>query len=226
MATAYTDRIHGERAENLEHAIAHFEQTLAVASEIGDRYGSARARYNLGLLYRDEGELERAKEAFAQAQEAFASIGLQQQVNTVNDARADVEYELGKQYVDEGRWYDALRLFEQSLAVRRQGDDLNARADTIYQIARTHHLLGNLDKARIHYRDAMRLYQRLDNTQGVAACKTALGRLMIQLGFVDDALSELEAANNIYLQIKDERRIAEVKQVLEVAHHIKEGLPV
>ncbi|MBI4672835.1 MAG: tetratricopeptide repeat protein [Chloroflexi bacterium] len=127
--------------------------------------------------------------------------------------------------MDEGRWHDALRLFEQSLAVRRQGDDLNARADTIYQIARTHHLLGNLDKARIHYRDAMRLYQRIKNTQGIAASKTALGRLMIQLGFVDDALRELEAANEIYHQMSDERRIAEVKQVLEVAHHIKEGLP-
>jgi len=144
---------------------------------------------------------------------------------TLRDALGDAAFELGLLYSKQDRWYDALRLLEESLAIRRQNDNLRTRADTIYQIARVHHLMGNLDKARIHYRDALRLYQHTENPQGVAACETGLGRLMIQMGFVDDAVRELDSAKRIYRQLGDNRRIAEVEEVLQVANHIKERQP-
>jgi tetratricopeptide (TPR) repeat protein len=149
-----------------------------------------------------------------------------QQLTEQARALADTAFELGSSFTQEGRWYDALRLFEQSLAIRRQGDDLDARADAIYQIARTHHLMGNLEEARIRYRDALRLYERTANQRGIAACKTGLGRLTIQTGWLDDAVHELEEARQIYTALEDEQHVGEIEEVLHLANHIKQRQPV
>ncbi len=130
--------------------------------------------------------------------------------------------ELAMHYVEQDRWYDALYLFEESLAIYRQGNDLDVRADIIYHIARIHHLLGNFDKARTHYRDALRLYEHTRNQSGIAVCKTGLGRLMIQMGFLDDAIRELESAKQTYLQLGADQRIVEIEEVLQIANHVKE----
>jgi tetratricopeptide (TPR) repeat protein len=180
-----------------------------------------------------QGLLERAttyyRVAIARTKEYKEALGLPSEIDatekSLRDALGETAFELGLIYFDQGRWYDALHLFEESLASRRQNDDLNARADAIYQIARVHHLLGNLDKARIYYRDALRLYQHTRNAYGIAACETGLGRLMIQMGFVDDALRELDSAREIYRQLRDERRMAQVEEVLQVANRIKERQP-
>ena len=177
--------------------------------------------------------LERAityyRTAITKIEEYKGGVGLTGAIDatekSLRDALGDATFELGLLYVGQGRWYDALHCFEESLAIRRQNNDLNARADTIYQIARVHHLLGNLDKARTGYRDALRLYQHMGNAPGIAACETGLGRLMIQMGLVDDALRELNSARQIYRQLGDEHRIAEVEKVLQVANHIKEKQP-
>jgi len=136
--------------------------------------------------------------------------------------RATSAYYSGVLLVEEGSWYDGLQLLEQSLAVRRQGSDLNARADTIRQIAQTHHLIGNLDKARTYYRDALRLYEHLDNQRGIARCKAGLGQLMTQLGFIDDAINELKAARRIYRGLGDKPEADRVDEILKVANRIKE----
>ncbi|MBC6419852.1 MAG: tetratricopeptide repeat protein, partial [Prochloron sp. SP5CPC1] len=104
---------------------------------------------------------------------------------------AQMECLYAQSLIDEGHWYEGLDLLEKSLAIFRQIDNLEWRADTIYHIARTHHLMLNLDKARMYYRDARRLYQHIGEEPGIAACHTGLGRLMLRLGFVDDALAEL-----------------------------------
>jgi tetratricopeptide (TPR) repeat protein len=205
---------------DLDRAMQLYQESLGTYERIGDLYSFALTLNNLGMMYRAKGNLETAYENISRSHEILGKLGVPQ-ANSVLSVQAEIGYELGKLLVDQGRWYDALRLFEKSLTVRRQNDDLNARADTIYQIARVHHLMGNLDKARIHYRDALRLYQHIQNLQGVAACETGLGRLMIQMGFLDDAVRELDSAKQIYHQLCDDRRIAEVEEVLQVANHIK-----
>lgn len=123
------------------------------------------------------------------------------------------------------RWYDGLDLLEKSLAIRRQLNDLNARADTIYQIAHTHHLMGNLDTARTHYRDALRLYEHTGNQHGVAACKSGLGHLMTQNGFIDEAIGDLKSARRIYRTLGDKPGVRTVNEILQLAQRIKEKQP-
>ncbi len=207
---------------DLDGALHFYQESLALTEQLGDIRGKAALLHNMGQIYVARGNLTGAVKLYQESLALLEQIGLTQQVKVVRNAYASAINELGKQYVEQGRWYDGLHLFEESLAIYRQGDDLDVRADTVYQIARVHHLLGNLDKARTHYRDALRLYEHTQNQSGVAACKTGLGRLMIQMGFLDDAIRELGSAKEIYLQLGANQRASEIEEVLQIANHVKE----
>ena len=142
--------------------------------------------------------------------------------NEDQETRAASAYYTGVRLAEQGHWYEGLALLEESLSIRRQLDNLDARADAIYQIAHVHHLMGNLDKARTCYRDAMRLYARTGNPTGIAACKTGLGHLMTQTGFASDAIAELESARRIYRRLGNDREVSKVNEALQIASRVKE----
>lgn len=130
---------------------------------------------------------------------------------------AETKLFLGVIYIAQGKLYDGLRRLEQSLDIYRQIEDLVNRSRVIYHIGRTHHLLGNLDKARSYYRDALRLYEHLKDQEGVAACRTGLGNLFIRMGYLDEALRELKQAKQIYQELNQQEYLQEVEQVIQVA---------
>ena len=170
---------------------------------------------NLGAAYAALGETKRAIEYYRHALDVASEIGDKKSVSNIS-------FELGSLLVEQGSWHDGLRLFEESRAIRSRGDNLKALADTVYQIARTHHLISNLEKARVHYRDALRLYEHTENQRGIAACKTGLGRLMLQMGFLDDAFQELAQSGQLYRKLGDEKRAAKVEEIVQLANRIKE----
>jgi len=174
LGLAYSDRIRGDKAQNLEASIAAFQQALQVYTR-----------------------------------------------ETFPEEWAEVQHNIGKLLVHQGKWYDGLDHLEQALAFYRQTEDLEFRADIIYQIARTHHLMSNLDKARIHYRDALRIYQHINNPGGIATCKTALGRLMISIGYIDDALQELNQAREIYDKINDKQGTDNTQELVQFINNIR-----
>ena len=106
---------------------------------------------------------------------------------------------------------------EGSLNLYRRSQNRLGRADTLQQMARTHYLMGNLDKARVYFRDALRLYQAETSLPGEAACRAGLGRLLLRLNFIDDALVELQQACNQYQKLGDTTRLTELQEVCALA---------
>ena len=146
-------------------------------------------------------------------------------IQTITDSnlRAKVAYQKGTELIEQNRWDEGITLLEESLAVYRQNDDLKSHADTIYQIARAHHLLSNFEEARTRYRDALRLYEHLRNSNGIAACNVGLGRLNVQTGDPFRALRELNAARQIYLEINDEQHLKDVEEVIHLIDRVTEA---
>ena len=206
----------------MHRAIEVYQRSLKIFERLGDALGLAQTWGNLGSVYLRRGKWDGAVESYRQSLEAFTAIGLTREINKIHPVLADAAYHLGRQYIHQGRWYDGLQLLEESLTIRRKGDDLNALADVIRQIGVTRHLMGDIEQARIRYRDALRLYERTGNRHGIAACKAGLGRLAIQTGMLDRATHELEQAEKLYTELGETQRINELKDVLGLAAHIQE----
>jgi tetratricopeptide (TPR) repeat protein len=221
LANAYSDRIRGEKADNLETAITAYQEALKVRTFDAFPQDWARIQNNLAIAYsnRIRGEkAENIKQAVMCYQNAL------QGYETAGDFlnAAEMGLTLGKIKVDRGEWYQGLAYLEKSLKIYRQFDDLKSRADTIYQIAHTHHLIGNHEKASIYYRDALRFYEYLKHDRGVAFCQASLGRLMLQIGFVEKAEELLKKATFIFKELNNEQEIAKIAEVLNCLAKIKE----
>jgi len=221
LAIAYRNRIRGEKADNLERAITAYEKALKVYTFDAFPEDWAMTQNNLAIAYsnRIRGEkAENIKQAVMCYQNAL------QGYETAGDFlnAAEMGLTLGKIKVDRGEWYQGLAYLEKSLKIYRQFDDLKSRADTIYQIAHTHHLIGNHEKASIYYRDALRFYEYLKHDRGVAFCQASLGRLMLQIGFVEKAEELLKKATFIFKELNNEQEIAKIAEVLNCLAKIKE----
>ncbi|MHC5831622.1 MAG: tetratricopeptide repeat protein, partial [Nostoc sp.] len=67
LGTAYGDRIKGERAENIESAIAAFNQALEVYTRSAFPQNHAETLFNLGFVYQDTEQFDLAYTTFASA---------------------------------------------------------------------------------------------------------------------------------------------------------------
>lgn len=134
---------------------------------------------------------------------------------------ADLEHKFGIALVSQGNWYAGLNRLKRSLTIRRLLPDLDARADTIYQIGRTYHLMGDLAEAKIRYRDALRLYEHTQNESGQAICNLNLGNVDIQLGFLDKGASKIEETKSYYLKTGDSKKVKEIEEVLQFVNWTK-----
>jgi tetratricopeptide (TPR) repeat protein len=221
LANAYRNRIRGYKAENLERAISAYQEALKVFTFDAFPQQWAATQNNLANAYSNRirgDKAENIKQAVMCYQNAL------QGYETAGDFlnAAEMGLTLGKIKVDRGEWYQGLAYLEKSLKIYRQFDDLKSRADTIYQIAHTHHLIGNHEKASIYYRDALRFYEYLKHDRGVAFCKASLGRLMLQIGFVEKAKELLKEATFIFKELNNEQEIAKIAEVLNCLAKIKE----
>ncbi|AOW98911.1 hypothetical protein BJP34_05105 [Moorena producens PAL-8-15-08-1] len=220
LGYAYGNRINGDKADNLELAIEAYQLALEVITKQDFSEKWANAHYNLGngyskrILGNSAENLEKAIASYQNASEFYTR-------DDFPEDWADVQRNIGKLLVQRGSWYDGLSRLEQSLPIYRHTENLEALADSVYHIARTHHLIMNLDKARMNYRDALRIYNHLNNQPGIAICKTGLGMLMISIGFIDDAREELTQAYEICHTIKDNQGIDNIQQLLQVINKIK-----
>ncbi|MBR8827584.1 MAG: tetratricopeptide repeat protein [Gomphosphaeria aponina SAG 52.96 = DSM 107014] len=219
IAAAYSDRIRGEKAENLEKAIALNQEALKVCTFEAFPVEWASTQNNLAIAYRNRirGEkaenLEKAIIFYENALQGYETIGDKQNV-------AEIALTLGKIKVDQGKWHQALTYLEKSLDIYRQFDNLKSRADTIYQIAHTHHLIGNYEKASVHYRDALRFYKHLKNDRGIAFSQASLGKIMLQMGFIEKAQELLNDATVIFAAINDRQEIAKIAKILNCMNSI------
>ncbi len=144
---------------------------------------------------------------------------------SVEDSAAEA-FVLAEQQVEVGRLYDGLRELENLLVLRRQGKDLKALADVIREIAWTHYLLGNQEKARTYYRDALRLYdqvhRQVDCEAEIADSRFGLARVMLKLGFEKEAQTELQYAERIYKRLYNKTRLAEIEKIQQVLSRVLE----
>jgi tetratricopeptide (TPR) repeat protein len=195
-----------------DKAISALIESITLAEKLGDPTSESVRLGNLGNAYLRNKEIELSISTYRRA------ISVDRKINS--EKLDEHLFSLGIILVDQEFWYDGLGFLDECLAIRRKLGELDSLADITYQLARAHHLMGNFDKSRTHYRDSLRLYERLNNQLGKAACRMGLGRLMIQMNFVKEANNELIVAKEIYQLLNDQKRVDDVEEMLKLNWNI------
>jgi tetratricopeptide (TPR) repeat protein len=129
---------------------------------------------------------------------------------------------LGSRLVRDGQWQEGLQLLLNSVSQLSTGSNPLAHANALFQTRRAHEILSDWDNARLYYRDALRLYEHLQDQIGIAQSSAGLGSVLVSQGHLEKGLAELAKAREHYHQLEQPNKAAEVENLYQATQKAME----
>jgi tetratricopeptide (TPR) repeat protein len=212
LAAAYIKRITGDRANNIEKAINGYQAALTIYTPKAFTQDWAMVQWNLAEAYseRIEGKttenLQQALDYYQLALDVFT-------INSFPNQWVSIQLKLAELSIEKMHNYqiamEHLEAAYEHLSVNNS--DTGLLAQTMFDMARCFHQTGSLNQAKIYFKDAIRIYQRLEQPTEVAAATTALGNLELQMGLTQDAQQHLQTALEFYQAAGQTDHIASIQ---------------
>jgi tetratricopeptide (TPR) repeat protein len=196
---------------DFRRAAEQYEQAVVIARELGDRQSEGIYLQELGLMRLRLGEPSAAAEKLEQALRLFESV----EVDLL--LRARTRYHLGRCYAKLGRWDEAVSVLEQARQTFTRHKTRPELAHTLLELGQLYGQMRDFESANIYLKDALRLFRRLGDTDGIAVTQEALGNLALQTARPSEAIEVLEKARQGYEALERRERVREVDELLGMA---------
>jgi tetratricopeptide (TPR) repeat protein len=205
LAAALTERSSlNNNTQDLDQAIELYRQALTVSA--------AGSYYFINQQYRLGNTLARRYETSKNPDDLQQSIAAYQiALNYLSpehynhqkywQAIPATQAILGSRLVRDGNWQEGLQLLINSLNQLKTSDNSLVYANVLYQTGYAYELLSDQENARLYYRDALRLYEHLQDLPGIAKSRESLGNVFVSQGHLEKGMSELAQARDIYHQL-------------------------
>ncbi len=198
--------IYGSIGEN-QKAFDHHVRAIDMLRKIDDKISEAAALNNLGLLFRSLGDDQKAllyyNQAFQLVDQKFP-YG----VATILNAFGVIYDGLGKKQ-------EAIGYLGRALEKRRELNDRDGEAYTLYNLGRIYSSLGSKVEALEHYHNASTIWKEVGNRAKVADIHTALGKLHRESREIEKADDHLGQALDLHRRVMS--RSGEAATLLEIA---------
>jgi len=210
---------------DLDTAIDILQAALELAVVGSPDYIDTNYRLGTALSRRYEhtknaDELEQAMRAYKIALDAISPEHYDRQ--KIWQALPTTQVILGSRLVREGEWQEGLQMLLNSLTQLSTGDDSLVHANALYQTGRAYEIMSDLDKARLYYRDALRLYNHLKNNLGVAKSRAGLGSVLVSQGHLEKGINELAQAREGYIQLQKSDQAHDLDNIYQAAQRALE----
>ncbi len=187
----------GRRLESVEV----LERTIVEAQASGEDDALAHAYLTLDWAL---SELGRGSEAVYSPK----ALALYQKLGKLGP-QAGIYNNLGTFRYAEGRWDEAVELYQKSYDLRmRLGDAVDA-ATSANNIAEVLSDQGHLDQAKARFEDALRVWRAADFGTGIGYALSNLGRVAYRDGRLAEAMESLGRARSMFRQISSDPEIVE-----------------
>ena len=213
--------------DDLDAAIVLLKEALEVAVPgspdfIDSQYRLGNALSRRFELNQNAGDLQDALKAYKTALDAISPEHYDRE--KIWQALPTTQSVLGSRLVREGQWQEGLQLLLNSVRLLSEGDDQLAHANALYQTGRAHETLSDWDNARLYYRDALRLYEHLNDQPGIAQSRHGLGSVLASQGYFKKGMAELQQARDLYHQLNRQTRVREVDNLYQAAQRAEQQL--
>ncbi len=198
-----------ETAGHHREAVRWCETAIELARASDDRDALAHALFVLDWAYAALGRLDLATHS-AEALRLYEELGnLSGQAVVANNLGALAYYD--------GRWHDALALYEQARDARlRTGDAVEAALSSA-NIAEILIEQSRFDEAEALLLEARRVYRAANYRSGIACASARLGRVAARTGRLDEAYRLFEEAKRLYASVEGVFEAIEVDSMLAEA---------
>lgn len=130
--------------------------------------------------------------------------------------RVEAESQRAEELISKRRWLEAYEILNNNKSIYKDLGDRKGFAKTLLYLAQAEQEIGDLEKARWTYKDALQQFKDIDQ-RGYAVTSVYLGRLELQTGFVRDAITHLKDAEKYFFSFGSKSNLAIVSKLLEAA---------
>ena len=173
------------RTGRLAEARAQLERVLELLKNVDNKYQLVRTQLQLSLVFRDDGNIDRAQELAAEA------IRLAQTSNIKNVATHGL-IDLGLALLNRGDFDEAGKYIRQAVDMARQEKARSGEARAILSLGRLNQQLGHNDEAISQLQEALNFYKPNGYRKETSIALTVLGRAYQEKGEEDTALKLFE----------------------------------
>ncbi|MEQ9298641.1 MAG: tetratricopeptide repeat protein [Cyclobacteriaceae bacterium] len=190
----------------LDAAIPVFEQAILISHETGSEYNRVVSLINLGLLYKDKGDL---KKSIEHQQEA---LNISQELN-YSTLEANIQSSIGQVFYVMRDYERALGYGLRAYRNHQQADVKPGMAEVAANIGDNYKKLGHIDSARWYYDHSLALHRDMDQLDNQAYLLERIGGLLVETHQYDEALAFIDEG----LDIVSDQSIPEEELLLTVA---------
>jgi signal transduction histidine kinase len=185
--------------ENPNKAVEILEEALKIASNKNDLKQIAYTKNNLGIIYRDLGEFEKAK--------LFSVTAL----STTNDSLviASAYNNIGAVNRSLALYEDALKAYLNALKIYESTNDLNKQATVNNNIGMVYSYLNMSAKAIEYHLKAKRFFEKEQNKKGISETYNNIAIIYANDGDLDKALDYFKYSLALEEDLNDKKGIAE-----------------
>lgn len=147
-------------AESNREAIKKYEEALPLYRAVGDKKGEASTVHDIGEIYDNLGEKQKAHEYYKQALSIRRELGYKRgEAHLLND--------IGWIYSALNENRKALEYFNLALPINRAGGDKDGEGLTLTNIGEIYNNLGEKQKTLEYYKQALPLFRAASNQGGL-----------------------------------------------------------
>jgi CHAT domain-containing protein/tetratricopeptide (TPR) repeat protein len=168
-------------ADSLRQAIAKYEEALSLYRSVGDKAREAVTLNNIGGVYSDLGQKQKALDYYNQSLPLRRAVGEKAgEARTLNN--------IGGVYSDLGQKQKALDYYNQSLPLFQAVGDKAGEATSLTNIGLVYSDLGQRQKGVEYYNQSLPLFQAVGDKAGEAVTLNNIGSVYWNLGEQHKAL--------------------------------------
>jgi tetratricopeptide (TPR) repeat protein len=207
-----------------ETQVTAAQMYLNVGKEKGDLKHILESRW----FYYSAGEYDRAGELVSVLTEHLHRWGFIDLVRELNEGTAETAtgavkaaalHNLGSVHIAQGRYDEAVTMYQESLKIKEELGDRSGIASTLGQLGNVHYVQSRYDEAVTMYRESLKISEELGNRSGIAITLHQLGMIHQQQGRYDEAVTMYRESLKISEELWGRSGIAGTLHQLGMIHH-------
>jgi len=179
-----------------------YEESMAIAQEMGNRRDEASCLNNLGTIANYQADYAAAQVYYA------ASLAIQSETGN-RFGEGVLLGNLGLVATNKGDYLAARRYHQQSLSVRREIYDRYGEAGCLSNLGATEYLQGDNDRAAATLEEALQIQREIGDRWGEGNSLNELGAVALAAGNVAAAETNYDAALVIHQELNQPHYLAE-----------------
>ena len=184
---------------NIDQSKEHYQRAITLAHDMRGSLNEGSALNNIGKLYGDGGDFQKALDYYLRALPLFSELPTQRAI-TLNN--------IGVAYSSLGEFEKALEYLRQSLAILRTGNDRNAESYTLSNVGAAYKGLANYQEALNYFGQARAIQQKTGNRPQEAETLDLTGVAYSHMGQPEKALEYHQQSLEIQRAVQNVRREA------------------